>query len=100
MHSPAPWRVIRSSEYTEDSEDTTIQSIDAADGKQVYYTESGYFKPREEDVALIVAAPLLLESLRDIVTFLHNHKNLPQGNLFHMNAAALLARLEEANAAI
>lgn len=75
MHSPRPWRIERSSDYTGDPEDTTIQGIESADGKTVYYTELGYFKPREEDVRLICAAPDLLAALKwahNELTFLNN----------------------------
>jgi hypothetical protein len=65
-HTPGPWRIVRTSDYTSDPEDTDIQSIEGANGDSVYFTDSGYYRPREEDARLIAAAPDLLEALREI----------------------------------
>jgi hypothetical protein len=61
--TPGPWRIVRASDETGDPEDSQIMRIEGADGSTVYYTESGYFKPREEDAALIAAALDLAEAL-------------------------------------
>lgn len=71
-HSPAPWRIIRSSDYTDNLEDTSIQLIKAADGTTILFTDSGYFKPKEENVSLIIAAPYLLEALKLTLASLQN----------------------------
>lgn len=70
MHSPAPWRAERSSEYTDDEEDITLLSVRAADDAVIIYTDGGYFVPRDEDVALVIAAPKLLEALALILAAL------------------------------
>lgn len=62
-HTPGPWKIMRASDYTGDPEHTAIMSIEAANGKTVYYTESGYFVPVEADARLIAAAPELLAAL-------------------------------------
>ena len=69
-HSPAPWRIVRGSEYTLDAEDTKILRIEAADGAIVLWTDSGYFMPREANTALIAAAPDLLAAAREALTSL------------------------------
>jgi hypothetical protein len=71
-HSPAPWRIIRSSDYTDNLEDTSIQLIKAADGTTILFTDSGYFKPKEENISLIIAAPYLLEALKLTLASLQN----------------------------
>ncbi len=69
-HSPAPWTIHRASEFTGDAADTAIMSIRAANEQTVVYTDSGYFKPKEADAALIAAAPEMLQALRAIRAFL------------------------------
>jgi hypothetical protein len=66
-HTPGPWRIVRTSDYTSDPEDTDIQSIEGANGDSVYFTDSGYYRPREADARLIAAAPDLLEALRGVL---------------------------------
>jgi len=68
-HSPAPWNIVRASEYTDDPEDTKIMSITAADGTVVLYTDSGYYKPKEDDAALIHAAPGLLKACERMLDY-------------------------------
>jgi len=64
-HTPGPWRIVRAVDFTGDTESqyNPILSIDAANGKTVYFTDSGYFKPHEADARLIAAAPELLAAL-------------------------------------
>lgn len=71
-HSPAPWTIHRASEHTGDPEDDGIMSIRAADGTTVVYTDSGYFKPKEDDAALIGAAPDLLKAIVDALPVLRD----------------------------
>lgn len=60
-----PWKIWRGRDYTNDPEDTQILSIEDANGRVVLYTDSGYFKPREEVAILIEAAPDLLDALKE-----------------------------------
>ena len=70
-HTPGPWRIIRGSEYTDDVEDTAILSIEAANGRNVYYTDSGFFVPCEADATLIAAAPDLLAACEEAETAIY-----------------------------
>ena len=71
-HTPGPWRVIYNTDYygddlePEDIANRYVSSIEGADGKIVYYTEDGYFKGKPADVAIIAAAPAMLEALEAI----------------------------------
>lgn len=93
QHTPGPWRIVRSSDYTDDPADTAIQSIVGADERMVYYTESGYFKPLEADARLIAAAPELVQELRSHLDWLASY---PGGgaNAAYDRTRALLARIE------
>lgn len=88
-HTPGPWRIVRSSDYTDDPEDTQIQSIQAADGTTVYFTDSGYFKPREADARLIAEAPVMATILRDLYPRL-----VHDGDGYCDDIRALLARID------
>ncbi len=94
-HSPGPWRIVRASDYTDNPEDTAIQSIEAADGTVVYYTESGYFKPNEADVRLIATAPEMREELTKALDWLASYPG--SGAIARYDAIrALLARIDNA----
>lgn len=97
MHTHGPWHEDDGAIYgtRKDEPHLLVRVADT-------YNEVDDIPTEESDAnaIIIAAAPELLESLRDIVNFLHSHKSLPQGNLFHMNAATLLARIEEAAASV
>lgn len=58
-HTPGPWKIIRSSDYTGDPADTKILSIEGADETTVVPTDSGYYKLSEANARLIAAAPTM-----------------------------------------
>lgn len=96
-YTPGPWRIVRASDYTGEPEDTTIYSIDAANGETVYYTESGYFRPEEADARLIAAAPEMAELLRLVADYQDSAwagDAEAQRSAFALEARALLARIE------
>ena len=70
-HTPGPWKVIYNTDFYEaDEEDIAtkyVMNIEGANGKSVYYTESGYFKPNPADVQLISAAPEMLAIVKDFL---------------------------------
>ncbi len=87
-HSPAPWTIHRASEHTDDKADTGIMSIRAADGTTVLYTDSGYFKPTEENAALVAAAPDLLRAIVDALPILRDQAHrFPAPEWDHMARA-------------
>ena len=69
---PAPWRIVRASEYTDEPEDTTILRIEAADGTTILYTDGGYHKPQEQVAAAIVALPQLVKALQGLLAAYDN----------------------------
>jgi hypothetical protein len=74
QHTQGPWIIHRADEYTDDAGDhSKIMSITAQNGQTILYTDSGYFKPREEDARLIAAAPELLEALKQAVDLLRSY---------------------------
>lgn len=107
QHTAGPWRVVRSCEYTDDPTDTKILSIQGADGTTVYYTDAGYFKPHEADVALIAAAPDMAAFIRTITGWWESGSGpIPLNPAAHIfeddrtvldHARALLARLDTSN---
>lgn len=79
-HSPAPWKPIYSTDYIyepdeDDLANRRLYRIEDANGRTVYYTESGYFEPNPADVPLITAAPDMLQALRHIIR--HNNTLKP-----------------------
>ncbi len=74
-HTKGPWRITYNTDEWADPTDPDdaeaiaeryVVGIEGANGQSVYYTESGYFKPRMEDVQLISAAPEMAEALKQI----------------------------------
>ena len=97
-HSPAPWKIIRNSEYTEDPEDTKISSVSAADGKTIIFTDSGYFSPKEEDARLVAAAPELLSLCKKLLQIREEEYPEEQWAEYYkpiIEAQELIARLEK-----
>ena len=90
QHTPGPWRIVRTSEYTDDPTDTKIQSIQDANGGTVLYTNSGYFKPTEANARLIAAAPEMLAIIRAYV----DGDNGTRHGFVDDRARALLAKVE------
>ena len=100
-HTPGPWRIMRAVDYTGDTESryNPILSIESADGKTVYYTDSGYFQPNEADARLIAAAPDLLEALEGLYeqcAMMHKHwgegSNQKQADAAIASGLAAIAR--------
>lgn len=97
MHSPAPWRVSRVSDYTQDADDTKILGVYAADGKTIIFTDSGYFEPSEENVALIIAAPDLLRVCKRLLAYVEDLE-FPTGADAAKDACEVIARAERKKA--
>lgn len=89
-HSPTPWKINRFSDSTGDSSDTRISSVTATNGQTIVFTDSGYFKPLESDMQILVHCvnsheqmsedlartvkqkDELLESLKDIISLFNS----------------------------
>lgn len=93
MHSPAPWKIIRTSEYTDDPQDTKITSVRSADDKTIIYTDSGFFEPIEDNVALIIAAPDLLKACKRLLAYVEDLE-FPTGADAAKEANAAIAKAE------
>lgn len=72
----APWVIVRSSDFTENPEDTAIQSVVDCNGQTVIFTDSGYFRPNEDYVRAIVTLPEILEAVENLFehcAMVHKH---------------------------
>ena len=96
--TPGPWRVVRSSEYTDDPSDTKILSIQGADGTTVYYTDAGYFEPIDADARAIAEVPAMLALLPHTIALMEGATpDVNERADWHETIAALralLARVE------
>jgi len=97
-HTPGPWRIVRSSKYTGDADDTEIMSVEAANGQTMLFTDSGYFKPMEANARLIAAAPELLGALEALVEV--NDRDLKNGIVDYAKGSAIDKYWKTAKAAI
>lgn len=69
VHSEGPWQVDYALDDNGEHTDQVL-SISDAHYKVVYFTDSGYFKPRDADVRLIKHAPDMLLMLRELEAIL------------------------------
>ncbi len=81
-HTPGPWRIAYNTDdydgaTPEDIANRYAVYIEGADGGLVYYTESGYFRGRPADVALIAAAPDLLAACEAALDFIFEEEDTP-----------------------